>query len=94
MGWKRVPLSGGVYVFEGAFSEPSDEDLKPYGIGTGKHARQAVCGTMAGCAAHRRAGEIPCDPCRKAERAYGAERRAKLAHLAAAQSVPETGDAA
>lgn len=30
-------------------------------------------GTIAGCTAHRRAGEMPCDPCRVAWNAYQAQ---------------------
>lgn len=78
MAWSRVPLSGGVYRYSGVFPEPSDIELQPYVVRSPRH-RTARCGTVSGCAAHRRDGQIPCEACRKAERLYNRENRAKRA---------------
>lgn len=40
-------------------------------------AKKAACGTYAGCQAHRRRGEVVCQPCKDAGSAYMRGRRAR-----------------
>ncbi|MFW5473700.1 hypothetical protein ACOCJ5_10350 [Knoellia sp. CPCC 206450] len=75
MGWIK---RHGILVHEGTFSEPTDDELKPYTLSAKpvEERQYPSCARPGGVTAHKRRGEEPCFDCLRASTLYHTARRA------------------